>query len=523
MHNFPLLIRIRILIIILSVLSIALTSYSSDQSTVWDKNYFDYGVQDVSNLQTPPQIFNETANQSSSTAVQRETIEIPPQIYSNSQYASKSPVTRKLPNFVIKEPIRGLAATEIVNYKKISLPESIEYGLSHNLGIIGNRLDINKASYDLKAAGAFRNPYIQYFLNGGKAATDNPNNVGMLFPLEIAKRGPRKKLAKSNLELTKGNVALAELNLRLDIRAAYIDLVAAKSVLKILGEQRKLIEDLFVIAKKKYDAGAAPRMDVIQAKMTLNQILIQENSAKTSVLVARYNFNKILDSAEKLGFDAKEDYLPEQKDFIFLLTPKPEEKMPEYDKVLDIAIRNRLDLKNAKQEVDVAQKNLVVAVRKRIPDFELGGGYIFVTPQLSTVERYTQGIYLAGNITNIPLLYQYTPEIKSAQIQVTQKELAYRNLEHQASMDLHSAYDSFNTAQTNLNYYNDVLLSESRQFLGMSKRSYEIGQTSITDFVFIEQSYKAIFMGYTNALADYYNSWIEVLRQVNDEAFKLNG
>lgn len=425
-----------------------------------------------------------------------------------------------MPNISIQPPLQVKTSLENQTYKKISLQEAIDYAMCHNLEIISSRMDITKAKNNIKAANALKNPYIQGYYNAGKAAEDNPNFFGMLFPFEIAKRGPRKRLAQSNFQLTRGNVALAELNLRLDVRQAYVDLVATKSILKILGDQRKLLQELLYIAQKKYDAGAVPEMDVIQAKMTLNQILIQENSAKTDVLVARYKFNMMMDS---IGFDTKEDYLPEQSDFLFLLTPRPAEKMPEFEKVFCITVNKRLDLRNARQDIDVAQKNLVTVIRQRVPDIEFGGGYIFVPSQLATADRLTQGIYLAGNITNIPLLYQYSPEIKNAKIQVEQKELAYKNLEHHAEMTLHSAYDEFNTSQANLNYYNDILLTESRQFLGMAKRSYMIGKTSITDFIFIEQSYKNIMMGYTKALADYYNAWIEVLREVNDEELKLNG
>ena len=90
-------------------------------------------------------------------------------------------------------------------------------------------------------------------------------------------------------------------------------------------------------------------------------------------------------------------------------------------------------------------------------------------------------------------------------------------------MNLHSAYDEFNTAQDNLNYYNDILLSESNQFLHMAKRSYIVGKSNMTDLIFVEQSYKLIMMGYTMALADYYNSWVNILREVNYEELKLNG
>lgn len=421
---------------------------------------------------------------------------------------------------VSQEPLQAQTSAEISTYETISLPEAIDYALSHNLDIKGNRINIDIARNNIKSANRLKNPSIMSFFNTGKAATDNPNNVGLFLPIEIAKRGPRKDYAKSSLELTKGNVALAELNLRLDVRQAYVDLVAAKSNLRILYGHRKLLQELLDVAQKKYNAGAVPEMDVIHAKMTLNQLLIQVNSANTYVYVARYNFNRLLNST---NYDTREDYLPEQQDFIYLLTPKPVDKMPDFETLFQIAVEHRLDLKNAQKDIDVAQKNLTMVIRQRVPDVELGGGYMFVPPQMATSGTLAQGTYVMGNITNIPLLYQYSPEIKNAKFQVEQKQLVYDSLKKKAFMDLHSAYDEFNTAQDNLNYYTDILLSESNQFLNMAKRSYQVGKSNITDFIFIQQSYKTIMMGYTFALAEYYNAWVNVLREVNDEELNLHG
>ncbi len=420
----------------------------------------------------------------------------------------------------MSEPLKISASTDVSIYKKISLTEAINYAICHNLDIRGNRLNIGVATNGIKAANRLQNPYGTVFYNLGVAATDNPNFFALMQTIELFKRGARKKLAQSNLELIKGNLLLAELNLRLDVRQAYVDLVAAKSILKILEEQRQLLQGLLNIAQRKYEVGIVPQIDVIHAKMTLNQLLVQLNSARTNVLIARFRLNMLLCSRD---FDTKEDFLPTQKEFVDLLTPKPTENPPSFDVISDIAMSKRLDIKNARQAVDVAQKNLVVTVRKRIPDLEIGGGYMFVPDALTTANRTTQGACIFGNITNLPLFYQYTPEIKNAKIQLEQKELAYNSTINQALLNLHSAYDSFYTAQVNLNYYNDVLLLESNQFLNMAKKSYEAGKTNMVNFIYIEQSYRNIMMGYTNALANYYNSWVELLREVNDEGLKLDG
>lgn len=424
------------------------------------------------------------------------------------------------PDQKIELPLKIGASADISVYKKISLPEAIDYAMSNNLGIKATRLETDKAKNDIKAAGRLQNPRIESFLNLGQAAIDNPDYIGFFQPIELFKRSARKNLAKSNLALTRGNVLLAELNLRLDVRQDYINLVAAKSVFKVLDGQRQLLQELLNIAQRKYEVGASPQMDVIQAKMTLNQLLIQLNSARNDVLVARYKFNLILQTRD---FDTQEDYLPQEKKFIDLLTPQSSGKIPSFETICNIAMEKRLDIKNARQDIDVAKKALTATIRKRIPDIELGAGVLYVPPGLSTSGNATTGVLLLGNILNIPLLYQYTPEIKSAKIQVEQKELIYKNTQHLALMDLHSAYESFITAQANLNYYNDIILSESDQFLNMAKRSYQVGKTNMTSLIYIEQSYKNILMSYTDALATYYNAWIDVLREVNYEGLELNG
>lgn len=409
---------------------------------------------------------------------------------------------------------------DVTTYKKISLPEAIDYALSHNFDIKSTRLNIDIARNDIKTANRLKNPYFTSFYNLGRAATDNPNYAGFYFPFDIAKRGVRKRLAGSVFDLTSGQTLLAELNLRLNVRQSYVNLVASKSIVKILNDQRILLQELVNVAKRKYEVGTAPEMDLIQSKMTLNQLLVQLNSARKNVLVARYEFNMILCSQ---GFDTKEDYLPEEKEFADLLTPKPSEKIPDFNYIFNIAKQKRLDLKNAQKEIEIARKNLTLIIRQRVPDVEVGAGYMFVPQALATDDQFSKGAFLGLNIINIPLLYQYTPEIRNAKLVVEQKQLDYRNVEQQALMNLHSAYDSFNTAQENLNYYSDVLLSESKQFLQMAKKSYQVGKTSITDYIFIEQCYRNILMGYTTSLADYYNTWVDLLREVNDEGLKLNG
>ena len=190
----------------------------------------------------------------------------------------------------------------------------------------------------------------------------------MTETIEIAKRGARKKLAKANYELAKENLNFYEFDLKMDVREAYINLVAAKSILKSLQEQQKLLKELLTIAQRRYEAGAAPEIDVIQAEIALNQMTTQVNTAKVNVKSATFEFNKTINPKDKtyLKFDTVDDLF--RNNFIDLETPNPKSQMPEFETIAEDSLKNRFDIKIAKQQINVAEKNLTVIARQRIPD-----------------------------------------------------------------------------------------------------------------------------------------------------------
>ena len=122
---------------------------------------------------------------------------------------------------------------------------------------------------------------------------------------------------------------------------------------------------------------------------------------------------------------------------------------------------------------------------------------------------------------NIPLLYNYGPEIKNAALKLQQAELNYKSTKNKAEKDVTTAYEKFLTAAENLNDYESKIMTSSDELIDISIKAYETGKSDLTSLIVMKQSYKSILVGHTYALADYYNSWTNFLREVNDENFKL--
>ena len=407
--------------------------------------------------------------------------------------------------------------------KKISLQEALDMAVENNIDYQASKMDIGIAENKVKASNRLQNPQINTFFNIGDIGRGNPQTAGLSETVEIAKRDARKKLALANLELTKQNLDYIKFDLKMDVREAYVNLVLAKEILLVLESRQRLLQDLLEIAKKRVAAGEVEEIDVIQTEIALNQLVIQVNTQKANVKSAMFDFNKAINIKNEgsIKYDAQDDNFSDKDDFIALLSPKPRDKLPPFELIMENSLKNRYDIKIAKQEIDVAKKNLVYVARQRVPDIELQGGYGFMTKGMSESGSYTNGAYAGANIVNIPLFYTFKPEIQNAKMQVNQAELKYTSVENKAVNDLHSAYEKFLTAKLNLNYYNDNLLKNSNELIKVAKKNYAQGKSSLTTLIVMEQSYRSIVAGYTYALADYYNCWIDFLREVNVENFDL--
>lgn len=409
----------------------------------------------------------------------------------------------------------------IEDVQKVYLQDAIDVALENNVDLKSRELDIQISKNNIKSANRLQNPSIDVFYNFGASGWTEPRQLGVSQTVEIAKRNARKNLAKSNLMLVEKNVAYTKFDLMMDVREAYINLVATKSVLCTLEQQKELQEELLSIAKNRLKDNEVPEIDVIQIEIALNQMITQVNTAKVHVNNALYNFNKIINDSNGIVYDSRDNIFSEENNFAEMLTPAPSDNFPKNVDIIDKALQHRYDIQISKQEIDVAEKNLSLVARQRIPDLSLSGGYGYQMPKHTDDGRFNSGGYVGASLVNIPLFYNYSPEIQNATLKLKQAELNYKSTQNKAVKDINSAYDKFLTASTNLKYYETKILKNSEELMDISKKSYEEGKSDITSLIVMEQSYKSIIVGYTYALAEYYNSWTDFLRETNDEFFSL--
>ncbi len=407
------------------------------------------------------------------------------------------------------------------NIKKVYLDEAIDVALKNNIDLQAAKIDISIAKNNIKSANKFQNPSFDAYYFLGAAGNSEPKQLGFSENIEIAKRKARKNLAEANLKLVEKNVGYTTFDLKMDVREAYINLVEAKSILNTLEQQKELQQELLSIAKAKVGAHNAPNIDVIQAEIALNQMITQVNTANVNVQKALADFNKVINNPDNVTYDSMDKLFSEENNFNEMMTPPPDYKFPDFSEIQTKAMENRFDIQIAKQEIDVAEKNLTVVTRQRIPDLQLTGGYAYKPGHYADNGNFNNGAYAGASIVNIPLFYNYSPEIQNAALKLKQAEMKYMSVKNKALKDIASAYARFLTAADNLNHFEAKIVKGSEDLIETSKQSYEAGKSDITSLIVMKQSYKSIIIGYAQALAEYYNSWTNFLREINDEDFDL--
>ena len=389
---------------------------------------------------------------------------------------------------------------------KINLQNAMQMALVGNIELQEQRKNLGISENDIKTANALKNPQLQSNILMGNIAKANSSQIGVSLPVEIMKRGARKKSAQAGMVYTINKILDYEFKLKLRIRTAYFNLLLAKSNLKIMQDRKVLLEDLYEISKNKPQNTDNYQIELLQADMRLKKQLVQINKAKANVRTAQYNFNRVLNLENNLTlYDTIEDSFFD-KSFVTNL------ELPSCEELEKIAFANRYDIKMAEAKILKAKNEINVANKKRVPDVFVAGGYAFA-------QDGTPGAFVGAGL-DMPVLYQYTPEIENAKLNYEKAQLEYNSIINITKNIIHTNHDKFIIAKENVEHYQEII-EESKEILKLSKQRYSKGKTALTNLIVVEHSHQELLNEYVNAMGVYYNAYISLLQEVGVDSFKM--
>ena len=388
----------------------------------------------------------------------------------------------------------------------VDLDKMIEIGLEHNCDLKIKKMELEAAKKDIKIANRIQNPEIQSNIVMGNVALGNSSQAGVALPIEILKRGVRKKAAIEAYSIKETELKQAEHNFKLQIMQAYFDVLHAKSVYDIQEQRLKLFKDLVQITtdKPKYPAY---EIDNLKADIQYAQQKIEVNRARANMLAKQFELNKILNTGnDDIMYDTKEASLLGNWAFLNI-------KIPEYEFLENIALQYSYMIKISEKTISQSEYEVTIAKRNRVPDINVGGGYSW---QAHRNAPNSYGGAYVGFGMNLPILYNFTPEIQKAEIFLERNKASKKAYEHQLKYELKKDYNIFKYSAENMEYSKKIL-EESNRIVKLSTDGYISGKNSYTDLVINENGHQEVLSQYLNAMSRHFYSYLELMQDIGHD------
>ena len=402
-----------------------------------------------------------------------------------------------------------ILATQIstfANVKNVDLDTMVQIGLKQNCDLKIKRMELKATEKDIKIANRLQNPQIQSNIVMGNVALGNSSQAGVSLPIEVLKRGIRKKVATEEYNIKETELKQAEHNFKLQIMQAYFDILYAKSVYNIQEERLKLFKNLVQITtdKPKYPSY---EIDNLKADIQYAQQLIAVNRAKANLLAKQFELNKILNTGDdSVMYDTKEASLLGNWAFLNI-------QLPEYNFLENIALQYSYMVKISQKNINKAEFEVTMAKRNRVPDISIAGGYAWQAHR--SAPNDFGGAFVGGTI-DMPILYNFTPEIQKAQIFLERSKASKKAYEYQLKYELKKDYNVFKYSAENMEHSKKIL-EDSRKIVKLSTEGYISGKNSYTDLVINENGHQEVLSQYLNAMSKHFYSYLELMQDIGHD------
>lgn len=396
------------------------------------------------------------------------------------------------------------AQSNVIN---LDLDSMVELALAQNQDLKIKRIELAAAEKDIKIANRLQNPQVQSNVVIGNVALGNCSQAGLNFPIEVLKRSIRKKVAKEKFSIKETELKQFEHNFKLQIMQAYFDVLYAKSVYQIQEERLKLFKSLVQITTDR-PKHSSYEIDNLKADIQYATQKIAVNRAHSDMLAKQFELNKILNTGnEDVMYDTKEASLLEE-DWKFLSF-----KIPDYDFLERTALKYSYMIRLSDLNINKSELELTQAKRQRVPDLSLAGGYAW---QYHRNANPHYGGGFVGFGLDLPVLYNFTPDIQKAALFLERSKAGKKAYEFQLKYELKKDYNVFKYSAQNLEYSREIL-ADSKKIVELSTKRYIDAKNNYSDLIVNANAHQEVLTQYLSIVSRHFYSYLELMQDIGHD------
>ena len=285
-------------------------------------------------------------------------------------------------------------------------------------------------------------------------------SFGFAVPLELGgKRAKRIALGEATIRAGEMELAATVAQVRNDVRRAYYDVVVADARLTLLGELRELSQRARDAAQARFETGDAPRLEVLQASLSLAAAENEATAAEGVVVAARARLNALLGQPLEAA--------PR-------LTTSTDAGNPVViNTALELARTGSAELAVLDRRIDEQRARLALARALRVPD---------VTPTATLTHdaepEFTYG-WRAGVAVTLPMFTTHKAGVAVEEATLTQLVAERDATLLRINGEVTAAAAGAESQRLAYVRYRDVILPQAQQVEQLAQDSYQLGQTGI--------------------------------------------
>ncbi len=303
-----------------------------------------------------------------------------------------------------------------------------------------------------------------------------------------SQRESRIEMAKRNVQLTASQLNETKRNLLLDVANQWLNVWETGVRVNLLQAAISNVDSLLIINRLRLKNQFSTATEVTRTQLLYDQYTVRMKSLQQ-------NYENELN---RLGL------LIGSETTLRLAEPDSSEwhKLDkELSELIDLARRNRPDLKAAQQENLLAETNVALQKSLKKPVPELG---LIYNPQ-----NKIPYLGFFGTIA-LPVFSKNQGEIQRSKILKEQTTQAISTAEMQVRTEVQIAYGSYIIQKQNISRWKEII-HQSDEVLNTVRYAYLRGGTTIVDFLEAQRSWFDTQNAYYESLLDYRRSYIQLL------------
>lgn len=350
---------------------------------------------------------------------------------------------------------------------RYDLAQLLSIALERNPSLAVGEANVGASRGRLLGAKAYPNPELTIGAGPGRALEGPPNrgteeSVKFSQPFEwVFKRSARIRSAEHDVEAYEMERKDGVLRVTAAVTSAFYELLGAQRESALAVQTLTTVEQLASTARKRVDAGEAPKFERVKAEVELQRATKEVDRALSQITQARAALVAVVGEDLGVVFEVQGEFPERRAD-------------GKLENLLDAAMRQHPRLLAREQDRARRAAKLDSVRASRVPDVSIFGSFDH------EIDRES---YRLGLSVPFPLWSQRQGEIAEAAATVRRAEAEVQQVRLELVKALTQAFEQYRIAYGQIELFRKGLLRQAEEAVDIARKSYQVGEISLLELL----------------------------------------